>query len=98
MHEFGHVLGLFDAYGYGSHFRGTTFLNISLDPLADLADRLLPEAPVERAPWSSVMRSGWRVTATEAEMILLAWSRGRLQLYTESALIRLGAEVSRAFH
>ena len=91
QHELGHVLGIFDAYGYGGHFKGKRLLGISLERLAD---RLLPEAPYELTPRKSIMRSGGPVTPLEAEMILLAWSRGRLQLYTKSALILLGAQVS----
>ena len=94
MHEFGHVTGLFDAYGYASHVRGMTFLGIELEPLID---KWLPEAPLERAPYGCIMRSGWRVIPTEAEMLLWAWKHKRLQLFTESILTWLGAEVSYAF-
>ncbi|MCL1952577.1 MAG: hypothetical protein FWF60_07090 [Oscillospiraceae bacterium] len=90
MHEFGHVLGLFDAYGYRSHFYGVPFL-------ADLADRLLPEAPPDRAPRDSVMYSGRDIRPKEIEMLLWAWKHRRLQLYTKSVLTWLGAEVSPAF-
>jgi len=93
MHEFGHVLGLFDAYGYGSH----RYTILGLD-VSGLAERLLPEAPPDRASWNSVMRGGGgEVTSTEIEMLLWAWKNNRLQLYTESALTRLGAQVSPAF-
>lgn len=97
QHEFGHVLGLFDAYGYSGHLRHNSFLGISLAFLADFIDRILPEAPVELTPRSSIMRSGSVVTPAEAEMLLYAWSRGKLQLYTKSILTCLGAEVSKAF-
>ena len=90
QHELGHVLGIFDAYGYGGHFKGKRVLGISLE---DLANRLLPAAPFELTPRESIMRSGGPVTPLEAEMILLAWSRGRLQLYTKSVLTLLGAQV-----
>jgi hypothetical protein len=43
------------------------------------------------------MRSRWEVTTTEIEMLLWAWKDGRLQLYTDSVLTWLGAEVSPAF-
>jgi len=91
QHELGHVLGIFDAYGYGGHFKGKRVLGVSLEKLAD---RLLPAAPFELTPRESIMRSGGPVTPLEAEMILLAWSRGRLQLYTKSALTLLGAKVA----
>jgi hypothetical protein len=91
QHELGHVLGIFDAYGYGGHFKGKRLPGLSLEKLAD---RLLPAAPYELTPRESIMRSGGPVTPLEAEMILLAWSRGRLQLYTKSALTLLGAQVA----
>jgi len=91
QHELGHVLGIFDAYGYGGHFKGKHVLGVSLEKLAN---KLLPEAPFELTPRESIMRSGGPVTPLEAEMILLAWSRGRLQLYTKSMLTLLGAKVA----
>jgi len=91
QHELGHVLGIFDAYGYGGHFKGKRALGVSLEKLAN---RLLPAAPYELTPRESIMRSGGPVTPLEAEMILLAWSRGRLQLYTKSVLMLLGAQVA----
>jgi len=91
QHELGHVLGIFDAYGYGGHFRGKRILGISLEKLVN---RLLPAAPYELTPRESIMRSGGPVTPLEAEMILQAWSHGRLQLYTKSVLTLLGAQVS----
>lgn len=94
MHEFGHVLGLFDAYGYGSHTRGVTILGIDI---SDWGDKYLPSAPYDRAPSNCVMRSGWRISSTEIEMLLWGWKEQRLQLYTESILTRLGAVVSQAF-
>ena len=94
MHEFGHVLGLFDAYGYGSQVRDMDFLGLNL---RDFVNTLLPEAPPDRAPEYSIMRSRWEVTPTEIEMLLWGWKSGRLQLYTESILCWLGAEVSQAF-
>ena len=95
MHEFGHVLGLFDAYGYGSHTWRWRFLGLDLSWLGDW---LLPEAPPDRAPYYCIMRGGWRVTDKEAAMLLWAWNRGRLQLFTESKLLWIGAEVSQAFY
>jgi len=93
MHEFGHVLGLFDAYGYS--LPGRSFLG---GVMSALVGRLLPEAPLDRAPWHSIMRgSGGQVTSTEIAMLLYAWKNNRLQLYTESALTWLGAEVSPVF-
>jgi len=91
QHELGHVLGIFDAYGYGGHFKGKHVLGLSLEKLAN---SLLPEAPYELTPRKSIMRAGGPVTPLEAEMILLAWSRGRLQLYTKSMLTLLGAQVA----
>ena len=92
MHEFGHVLGLFDAYGYDDY----SYSILGMD-LSGLLGRLLPEAPLDRAPYSSIMRDGWEVTPTEIEMLLWAWKTNRLQLYTKSVLTWLGAQVSRAF-
>ena len=97
MHEFGHVLGLFDAYGYRGHFEGISVLGVGLPFLADWADQLLPEAPEDRAPYNCIMQCGWVVTDKEAEMVLYAWSRRRLQLFTKNVLTLLGAEVSSAF-
>jgi len=91
LHEFGHVLGLFDAYRYGAYM---SFLGIDL---SGWIGRLLPEAPPDRAPEDSVMRSGRNVTPTEIEMLLWAWKNNRLQLYTKSVLTWLGAQVSPAF-
>ena len=94
MHEFGHVLGLFDAYGYGVH--GYSILGMDFGWLAEW---LLPEAPPDRAPQDAVMRSSWMqvIYPTDIEMLLYAWKNNRLQLYTKSALTWLGAEVSPAF-
>jgi hypothetical protein len=92
MHEFGHVLGLFDAYGYGAHAQHLLGANMRW-----LGDWLLPEAPPERAPWDAIMRSRSVIYPTDIEMILWAWKDRRLQLYTESVLTWLGAEVSPAF-
>ena len=92
MHEFGHVLGLFDAYGYGAQLG--TILGIDLHPLGD---RLLPEAPLDRAPEDALMRSRWEIYPTDIAMLLYAWKNNRLQLYTKSVLTWLGAQVSPAF-
>ena len=89
MHEFGHVLGIFDAYGYRAHF--------ARYGLGDLADFLMPEAPEDRAPVGCVMDSGWNISSTEIEMILYAWSTGHLQLYTKNLLVVLGAKESPVF-
>jgi hypothetical protein len=72
-HEFGHVLGLFDAYGYGQHMGG-------------LGEALVTSAArPNRAPSDGVMRETDYydpiITATEIGMILQAWSRNKLQLY-----------------
>ena len=82
-HEFGHVLGIFDAYGYSSHWGAYGF--------GWLADIWLPEARPSRAPEYGVMRSPYNVksavfTGTEIEMLLYAWSRNELQLYEDSVL------------
>jgi len=90
QHELGHVLGIFDAYGYGGHFRNKFILGISLE---NIANRLLPEASFDLTPRDSIMRSGTNVTPVEARMILRAWQRGRLQLYARSVLTKLGGEV-----
>ena len=76
-HEFGHVLGLFDAYGYGQHF--------------PLGGAVLPAVPITvEVPPNDVMRSEWNVhykyTDSAYEMLLYAWSTSSLQLYTDSIL------------
>jgi hypothetical protein len=75
-HEFGHILGLFDAYGYESHFI--------------LGGVVLPEADSTINPKDGIMWSPWNTPPqfydTEAEMLLYAWSRNALQLYTNSVL------------
>jgi hypothetical protein len=89
------VLGLFDAYGYDKIFSYLPGMDLSW-----LGDRLFPEAPLDRAPYNSIMRnSGWDsvVTPTEIEMLLWACRNSRLQLYTKSIATWLGAEVSQAF-
>jgi len=88
-HEFAHKLGIFDAYGYGTHIQNRH--------LSAIVDALLPGAPLERAAPNNIMYFGDEITSTELEMILWAWSRGRLQLYTASILCLVGAEVSHAF-
>jgi hypothetical protein len=75
-HEFGHVLGLFDAYGYAQHIGIFGFI--------------FPEAPFSVADEYSVMRSElWHdmtYNSIEYEMLLYAWSRSELQLYVDSIL------------
>jgi hypothetical protein len=72
-HEFGHVLGLFDAYGYEQHLGGLGEVLVT------------PAARIDRAPGDGVMRGTGNhdpvITATEIGMILQAWSRNKLQLY-----------------
>jgi len=94
MHEFGHVLGLFDAYGYGKILTA-----VGMDSLSWLGDWLLPEAPLERASSDAVMRGGGRdyISPTDIAMILWGCRNSRLQLYTESIATWLGAEISQAF-
>lgn len=90
MHEFGHVLGLFDAYSYIGHFGETlgTFIN--------------PEIPFTRAGKNDIMRrTGYNsvVSDNNIEMLLWAWKNNRLQTYAENALTKLlGGEVSQAFY
>jgi hypothetical protein len=87
-HEFGHVLGLFDAYGYGNHFLG--------------GDLIFPPAPstIEGVsiPKDDIMRSAWQTPPKyypiEYEMILYAWSLGTLQYYNPPLL----GELSQAFY
>jgi len=83
-HEFGHVLGLFDAYGYGNRWK----------PL----EVVLPTAQLSRASELSVMRSPWwkhfEYNDIEYEMLLYAWSTNSLQLYVDSVL----GSLSQAFY
>jgi hypothetical protein len=92
-HEFGHVLGLFDAYGYGQHLGG-------------LGEALVTkEADPGKAPGDGVMRgtgySDPAITANEIGMVLQAWSRNRLQLYEQGGIAVNGpiarGEVSQVF-
>jgi hypothetical protein len=76
-HEFGHVLGLFDAYGYKEHFL--------------TGDFWLPAAPVSsEVPVEDIMRSPWwnspQYMPIDYEMMLYAWSSNSLQLYVDSVL------------
>ena len=89
-HEFGHVLGLFDAYGYDNHFA-------KYGAIGEWLGSLLPEATLDRAPSNCMMRGGQYVSATEAEMLLYAWKNNRLQLYMRSVLRFLGAQESPVF-
>jgi len=93
MHEFGHILGLSDAYGYGQHFRRV----IPFLDLGWLGDWLLPEAPPDRAPEDGVMRGGWDITPTDIEMLLWAWKNNRFQLYVKSISTWVGGQVSPVF-
>ena len=83
-HEFGHVLGLFDAYGYREHW--VRF------GLGRVADRLLPAARGERTESSGVMRCAWGqspvISAREIEMMLRAFRTGRVQFYENCVLGR----------
>jgi len=88
-HEFGHAIGLNDAYSYGvfEYFGG--FFGFIVNLLADFAQ---PEAPEYRAPWDAIMRGSWRGAAIydrDVEMVLWAWKHGKFQLYTESILMYL---------
>ena len=88
-HEFGHAMGLNDAYSYGvfEYFGG--FFGFVINLLADFAQ---PEAPEYRAPWDAIMRGSWRGAAIydrDVEMVLWAWKHGKFQLYTESVLMYL---------
>jgi len=80
-HEFGHVLGLFDAYGYKEHF-------------GSAGEWLLPEADIDglHVTESSVMLCAYQEsirdrdqpfirTSTDWEMVLWAWQENRLQNY-----------------
>jgi hypothetical protein len=80
-HEFGHVLGLFDAYGYGKH-------------IPVLGNIILPKANEDsvHVKYDSVMLCDWDRaprtfvrTATDLAMILYAWQENKLQCYINSA-------------
>ncbi len=87
-HEFGHVLGLFDAYGYRQHWQKVG--------LGWAADVLLPAARPSLAAPDGIMRSPYHkpavVTGREIEMMLTAWKTGRLQLYENCILRLVGAQ------
>jgi hypothetical protein len=85
MHEFGHVLGIFDAYAY--EYGSSIFC-------PGVSDN-------ELIGWDStktdVMRSSSDVTNLHAKMLLFAWSRNALQMYKHAAIaILANNEVSPA--
>ena len=85
-HEFGHVLGIWDAYGYGTHFVG--------------GDIMFPKAPSsimvpynrdsslgkDQISTNSVMNSEWGINYEYEdllyEMMLYAWKSDQLQIFT----------------
>jgi len=88
-HEFGHALGLNDAYSYSGFYHSDNFFGLVVNLLFDFAQ---PEAPDYRAPWDAIMRGSWRGAAIydrDVEMVLWAWKHGKFQLYTESVLMYL---------
>jgi len=94
-HEFGHALGLNDAYGYGNYFRPEVFFSKIVNPVLGW---IQPEAPEDRAPRDAIMRSNRTIYDRDVEMVLWAWKHGKMQLYTESILMYLYFfEVSPAF-
>lgn len=77
FHEFGHKLGLFDAYTYRDHFEETaSFLgDKGKDIAGDIGEKLLPSVPYNISPYDSIMRNEWsnsKITAysLDYEMIL----------------------------
>jgi hypothetical protein len=90
-HEFGHVLGLFDAYGYKQHLGvlGEVFL-----PEADIDNiHVTPKSPM-LCSWADV-DNPWERTETDLEMILYAWQENAVQCYIDSAM---GSKSQAYFH
>ena len=73
-HEFGHVLGLFDAYSYKGH-------------LGCLGELVFPEARQSRVPNNGIMRDpSWPqsppvIRGKDIEMVLYAWHENKIQFY-----------------
>lgn len=75
-HEFGHVLGLWDAYGYAEHWKPLGYV--------------LPAAPADKASKNNVMRNPWweqnDFEPIVYEMMLYAWSTDSLQVFSGNIL------------
>jgi len=97
-HEFGHALGLNDAYSYANRFDSSNIFGWFMNMLYGFAQ---PAAPYDRAPYDAIMRTSWYATIydRDAEMVLWAWRNGRFQLYSDSIMMYLSFwfEVSPAF-
>jgi len=83
-HEFGHAMGLNDAYGYTDHNDPSTWFG----RLGNVVWGFIqPEAPPENAPRDAIMRGSWLgavIYDRDAEMVLWAWKHGKFQLYAKS--------------
>ena len=81
MHEFGHVLGLGDAYGnWGINAKAAPDITVSND--------------VMYSDWGL---ADWIVTDLNIEMILWAWNRNVLQAYGDGLATLANGEISQAF-
>ena len=92
-HEFGHVMGLWDAYSYDSHW---SWFPIIGEPFGDW---LVRDATSVTKTRDTVMYNNTNVSALEIEMILWAWQRDKLQTYCGGALGEVTGEITQAlFH
>jgi hypothetical protein len=103
-HEFGHVLGLFDAYSYSGHISRFLSNFISSQTVIDITSTIVgdiiinPSANSERAGANDMMRNNNTVSPINITMVLWAWLRNKLQVYHPSILSTLvRAEESQTF-
>ena len=87
-HEFGHVLGIWDAYGYGNHFAPLEF------PFPAAPSSIMIQqdkhhsktAGIDQITTDSVMYSDWGIDFKYEpllyEMMLYAWKQDQLQVFT----------------
>ncbi len=98
-HEFGHVLGLFDAYGYSRktepqdgryHYGGHPWPDNALPPAYIDGERLRRNSVMVcdycACNADGALDCSFTRTNLDYEMLLLAWQKNRLQLFADSIL------------